>query len=84
MENLGTVVKRGKILKSYRILETSPASNLLCLLPEPPPSRREDKVKLWFKTNFFSSPLISLSYTKPCSKLRYREGEKLDIRGFHM
>lgn len=78
MENLGTVVKRGKIL------ETSPASNLLCLLPEPPPSRREDKVKPWFKTNFFSSPLISLSYTKPCSKLRYRKGEKLDIRGFHM
>lgn len=46
MENLGTVVKRGKIPKSYRILETIPASNLLCLLIETPPSRREDKVKL--------------------------------------
>lgn len=57
MENLGTVIKKGKIPKSYRILETSPDSNLMCLLIEPPPSRIKDKVKLWLKTNFLSSTI---------------------------
>lgn len=55
MENLHTVVQRCKKQRSCRILETTPASNFLCLLPVPPSSRR-------LKSNLLSSTIEIFSF----------------------